>query len=66
MKKLKVIIQQLGEEEFHELVAQLKETRAKKYFSLLKCYREANHSEQEIARKLAVTKTAYHTLKSRL
>jgi hypothetical protein len=66
MIKLKTVVQQLAEEHYQGLVSQFQKNRAEKFLSLLGYFREAELSEEEMPAKLALNKTAFYTLKSRL
>jgi tetratricopeptide (TPR) repeat protein len=66
MINLKTVIQQLSEDHYEGLVEQFQKSRAGKYQSLLTALREANTPEEEISSGLALSRTAYYTLKSRL
>jgi hypothetical protein len=66
MLKLKSLILQMKEESFSSLSAQLKETKADKFHTLLVHFRENTLTDEEIAERLKVNANAYYTLKSRL
>jgi hypothetical protein len=56
----------MKEDSFAALSAQLKETKADKFHTLLIHFKENLLSDEEIAQKLKVNSNAYYTLKSRL
>lgn len=66
MIHVKNIIQQMKEEDYHLLLARLKETNAEKFSFLLTSLKEDRHTEKEIMEKLGASASAYYTLKSRL
>jgi hypothetical protein len=66
MIKLKKVIQQLTEDDYHEIGQQFRRNRAEKFHSLFRYLRESEIPEHEISLRLGLNKTAYYTLKSRL
>jgi hypothetical protein len=66
MIKLKTVVQQLTEEHYKGMVSQFQKSRGEKFSSLLKYLRESTADEEEVPEQLALNKTSYYTLKSRL
>jgi hypothetical protein len=66
MAKLKNIIKQLSEEDFHAIYDSLLESSADKSAFLLKAMREKQQSDNKIMEELGVNTNAYYTLRSRL
>lgn len=66
MAKLKNIIKQLTEEDYHAILDSLQESSADKSSYLLKAMRERQLSDNKIMEELTVNTNAYYTLRSRL
>jgi len=66
MAKLKSLIKQLGQTEYHAIYEQLMTSNAEKSAYLLKFIRERHMSDAKVMEELDVNTNAYYTLRSRL
>ena len=64
--RLNKIVAQFNEHDYEELSSQLNETKADKFLTLLKYYREDKLDEKAIQEELNVKSASFYTLKSRL
>lgn len=66
MIKLKEVIIQLKEENYSEIENNLVKNKADRFLFLLRSYKQAKISDNEIKNKLCVTSNSFYVLKSRL
>lgn len=66
MLNLEGVVKRIDDECYQDLSEKLVANKADKYHSLLKFYREDNHTEKEMHEILGVNSNAFYVLKSRL